>query len=73
MYKWSKFILLSGHSDENKARRKFNQRNILPPKNSRSTVHYIFVAGLSVTYEEGLELAETSTKVLLHCTYYIVQ
>ena len=27
-YKWSKFILLSGHSDESKARQKFNRRNI---------------------------------------------
>ena len=25
-YKWSKFILSSGHSDKNKARRKFNSR-----------------------------------------------
>ena len=41
-YKWSKFILSSGHSDENKARQKFNHRNILPPKNSRSTV-YMYV------------------------------
>ena len=31
-YKWSKFILLSGHSDENKARQKFNRQNILPTK-----------------------------------------
>ena len=38
MYKRSKFIWSSGHSDENKARWKFNQWNILPTKNSQSTV-----------------------------------
>ena len=32
MYKWSKFILLSSHSAENKARQKFNRLNILPLK-----------------------------------------
>ena len=37
-YKWSKFVLLGGHSDENKPRRNFEQRNDIPPKNSRSTV-----------------------------------
>ena len=37
-YKWSKFILLSGHSAKNKARRKFNRQNILPVKNFQSTV-----------------------------------
>ena len=36
MYKWSKSILLSVHSDENKATQKFNQWNILLPKNSLS-------------------------------------
>ena len=34
---WSNFIWSSGHSDENKAKRKFNQQNILPPKHSRFT------------------------------------
>ena len=38
-YKWSKFILLSGHSDKNNATRKFNRRNILLTKNSRTTVY----------------------------------
>ena len=33
--------MLSGPSDENKARRKFNQRNILPTKNSQSMVQGI--------------------------------
>ena len=32
-YKWTKFILSSGHSDENKATQKFHQRNILAMKN----------------------------------------
>ena len=41
-YKWSKFLLSRGHNDKNKARRKFNRRNILPPKNSRSAV-YIYI------------------------------
>ena len=38
MNKWSKLVMSSGHSDENKTRQKFNQRNIVPVKNSRSTV-----------------------------------
>ena len=38
MYKCSKFTLSSGHSDKNKARWKFNRQNILPEKDSRSTV-----------------------------------
>ena len=31
-------MLWNGHSDKNKATQKFNRRNILPMKNSRSTV-----------------------------------
>ena len=46
MTKWSRFTSSTGHSDENKTRRKFNQQNILPPKNSRSTVYanYQYIA-----------------------------
>ena len=38
-YKWSNLLWLSGHSDKNKARQKFNRQNIFPAKNSGSTVH----------------------------------
>ena len=38
MYKWSNFILSSGHSNENKAKQKLNWGNIIPAMNSQSTV-----------------------------------
>ena len=38
-YKWTKFMLSSGHGGGNKARRKFNRWNVLPAKNSWSTVY----------------------------------
>ena len=38
MNEWSKLIWSSGNSDKNKTRQKFNRRNILPAKNSQSTI-----------------------------------
>ena len=57
MYKWSKFIWLSRHSEANKARLKFNRKNSLPPKIFQSTVTkwwhwssiYIYVYTLQYT------------------------
>ena len=52
-YKWRKFIWWSGHSDESKAMRKFNQRNIFPTKNSQSLVFGPVLCGNLKTHSKN--------------------